>query len=355
MLRDQRGSGTAGLSATAVVVRFGGALLPLSCRVTWAMAGSASENVERLIVSPRASTPTAPPRLSPAATLRYALIMFVLAYAQRLAAWASVVRQIRGATVADRAVLGRAILRSPLTSLGNFSEWRNPTVDADCTVITQIGSFHIRGNSDDLFLALPAREKAIVDIMRRTLLPGDLFVDAGANIGVLTVLGSKLVGPAGRVIAVEMMPDTAAILRAHIADNQCENVSVVEAALSNLSGRTVRATVPPGKFGQASIVVDQPGTTIDVRTITLAEVIGDVSNVKLLKLDLEGAELDALKGLGDALEKIEAIIFEDRGLGAEASQWLEAHGFSVRHIDSVNALAMRPDSPSPSTSPDSRR
>lgn len=269
--------------------------------------------------------------------------MFPFVYARRLGVWASIARQIRGETPADSVTLRRAILRAPLTSLRNPHEWQNPWVDRDCRVTTSVGSFHVRARSDDLYLTLPTREAAIVSELRRSLLPGDCFIDAGANIGFFSVLASKLVGPAGHVIAIEMMPDTASILRRHLAENQCTNVQVVEAALSDASGETKHATVTPGKFGQASIIIEQQGSKVGVSTVTLAEILKDRPLVRVMKLDIEGAELAALRGLGNSLDKVRSIVFEDWGRKSEAASWLKDRGYSVVRLDSVNSLAIRPD------------
>lgn len=60
----------------------------------------------------------------------------------------------------------------------------------------------------------------------------------------------------------------------------------------------------------------------------------------MMKMDLEGAELGALRGLGDAILKVRAIVFENRD-SPEVVQFLENHEFSVKRIDGNNALAER--------------
>jgi FkbM family methyltransferase len=260
----------------------------------------------------------------------YRARMFAVAYARRLGLWASVARHIRGVSKSDRSALLRAIVRAPLTSLRNMNEWMNPAPDTDCRVTTDLGTFDVRANADDLYLTLPNREPGIVAAIMK-LQPGDLFVDAGANIGVYTVLAAKR---GAKVVAIEMMPDTANVLRKHIALNKCRNVTVIEGALSKVTGEIVEATVTPGKYGQASIAVKQKGRTVKVRTVTLGDVLP--APVKLLKLDLEGAELPALKGLGK--HRPETIIFEDWA-GDEVAEYLVGLGYSITRLDADNSLA----------------
>ena len=263
------------------------------------------------------------------------------AYAWRLWVWWEVAKHIKGQSDVDRSIIRQALIRAPINSLRNLSEWHDPTVASDCAVISTLGRFHVRAHSDDLYLTLPTRELGIVRTMQRLLRPGDCFVDAGANIGVYTVFGSKLVGESGNVVSVEMMPDTAAILREHVWENGCGNVHVVEAALSDSSGQTVRASVEPGKYGSASIAVKRPhGQEVEVETSTLADVLAGIPSVRLMKMDLEGAELAAVHGLTEAINKIEAVIFEDWA-GDAISEWFKVAGFTLTRLDRLNSLATR--------------
>jgi len=255
--------------------------------------------------------------------------------------WRRVKRNLSGATTEDARILANAIRRSPSTVWNDLDQWKFPMVEEDCTVIVKgIGQFHVRAWTDDLFHALPNQEPAVERAVRACLMPGHVFVDAGANIGYYTILASKLVGATGSVMAIEMMPDTAAILRRHLALNTADNVDVVEAALSDIAGETVTASVPPGKFGQASLVDTNSGSRVSVSTTTLNDVLRNVPRVALMKLDVEGVEIRALEGAGDALTHIDAIIFEAWGAATDASIFLQANGFYIEALDGRNKLAV---------------
>lgn len=143
------------------------------------------------------------------------------------------------------------------------------------------------------------------------------------------------------MIAVEMMPETARILREHISRNRLPNVSLVERALSDVEDQEVIARVPRGQHGQASIatLIGEGGTEVRVKTITLAQILTDLDEVALMKMDLEGAEERALVGAGDSLKKVRALIFEDRGID-HLSSILKSKGFSVERLDGNNSLAV---------------
>ncbi|GLK69705.1 FkbM family methyltransferase [Hansschlegelia plantiphila] len=265
-------------------------------------------------------------------------------YAGRLRQWAAIARVLRGAGRRDRAILRRALLAAPITSLSGLDRWHHPTTDEDVVVdVAAVGRFRLRANSDDLYHVLPHREPAVLEAIKRLLRPGDVFLDAGANVGFYTVLASRIVGSAGHVVAIEMMPDTAALLRQHVRMNGLHNVTVVERALSDVGGEIATATVAEGEFGQASVSTDiaSPGRrAVEVETTTLAAVIADLGNVRLMKMDVEGVEERALRGAGEGVARIEHVIFEKWSDAASAGVVLEKT-HEVRRLDGRNSLASR--------------
>lgn len=256
--------------------------------------------------------------------------------------WKKIISNVRFVSGPSGNTLCKSALLSPITSLRNLGSWENPLLLGDATVESRgIGKFHIRGYSDELFCVIPSHEASVEKTIRSSLMPGDVFVDAGANIGVYTVLGSRLVGPAGKVVSIEMMPDTAARLKEHVALNALENVTLIERALSNVSGETVTATVPDGFSGQASIAVRKTGRSIQVETDTLSNILAPYPKVRLMKLDVEGAEGVALEGARDVLDRIEAIVLENWGDDFDVSPMLADAGFCVQRLDGRNLLAVR--------------
>lgn len=264
-------------------------------------------------------------------------------YGRRLAMWAGAMREVRGVHPADRAILMKSFLNSPFDSIRDLDRWRDPALLADAEVeVAGVGRFRVRGASDDFYHVLPSRESAIVDAIRERVGPGGVFVDAGANIGFYTVLAGRCAGPAGQVIAIEMLPETAAILRGHVDANGLGNVRVVERALCDRDGGELSAHVVEGRFGQASVAERSgAGQQVAVPTATLATVLAGVARVDLMKMDLEGAEVPALRGALPILPRINAIIFETRARDDEASALLAGAGFAIRQLDGRNAIATK--------------
>lgn len=270
-----------------------------------------------------------------------------LYFAQRVGRWPIILWQVRGSTHKDQLALLASGLLSPLVAWRDLNDWQDPQLWWDSRVVVKgIGTFVVRAKSDDLWHVVPWREPNIIREMRARLRPGDVFVDAGANIGVYSVLAAKLVGPEGKVIAIEMMPDTAARLDQHVQMNELRNVSVRRTALSDVSGQEVKASVVRGKYGQASIAVEQQDAeTISVTTSTLDEITSEVPSVRMTKMDVEGAEQQALRGGEHLLRKLECLVYESLGTrhhaGDAVDSFLSGHGFRLLRLDGNNRLAVR--------------
>lgn len=136
------------------------------------------------------------------------------------------------------------------------------------------------------------------EAFRAVTRPGDIVIDAGANTGAYTVLFAQWVGTAGRVYAFEPVPAIADVLRRQLRLNGvADRVTVVPAALASGTG-TVSLVAPglvglnrpayPGESGHGSIRVS--ATSLDEFCV--------VHRVRpsVVKIDVEGAELDVLKG-----------------------------------------------------------
>ncbi|MEA2220711.1 MAG: hypothetical protein QOJ35_3337 [Solirubrobacteraceae bacterium] len=134
--------------------------------------------------------------------------------------------------------------------------------------------------------------------MRALARPAGVVVDGGANIGLFTVLAATCVGREGRVVACEPAPATMALLRDNVERNGLHWVTLREAALAEAPGRLVLRVFDPGSGYASFAPSDAAGASeVDVEVTTLDELAGDeLERVTLVKLDVEGAELRALRG-----------------------------------------------------------
>lgn len=267
-------------------------------------------------------------------------------YGRRWTEWNQVALQSYPADARSAATVLGSLVAAPITGLRRLDGFEPPLLLADTMLnVRGVGRFAVRAGTDDIIHVLPAREPHELALLRGTLQPGDTFVDAGANIGFYSIVASRLVGPSGRVIAVEMMPETAARLRLNVSLNDAANVQVVEAALSDRDGGTVTATSNARKLGQASIAPAGTGPvrdlSVSVRTQRLDTLLRDVKRVRLMKMDLEGAEALALAGAYGVLDRVDAILFENNARDPRIARLLAARGFTIRELDHPDYIAER--------------
>jgi FkbM family methyltransferase len=185
------------------------------------------------------------------------------------------------------------------------------------------------------------RRRSYVDpdlsLVARYLTPGDVFVDCGANNGMFTVVGASRVRREGLVISFEPVPDTRTALQRNVSANGFDHVIVLPHALSDTrSERMFFATANGG--GLSSFVPAVLGTPMMVEALCLDDVLPLVGSrsVSFLKMDVEGAEVAALRGAQRLLREHQPMLLvevEDEHLrrqdtsAAELFALLESLGY----------------------------
>ncbi len=149
-------------------------------------------------------------------------------------------------------------------------------------------------------------------VMRRILHPGGIFVDIGANIGLHTLLGAALVGEKGHVYAIEAHPRTFSFLDRNIEINGLnKRVMKLCLAASDVADQDVSFEYFPQHPGMSGFrlpecrVAELHATPekINVKTTTLDALLSPSYRADLIKIDVEGFELVALKGARDLLSR----------------------------------------------------
>lgn len=134
--------------------------------------------------------------------------------------------------------------------------------------------------------------------MRIHLKAGDDVIDIGANFGFHSLFAAEIVGHKGRVVAFEPIPSNRKILKKNILLNGFEkSISVQESAVSDSPDKTLNMGSPnEGPNVTAAIVADCPKNGLIVENIRLDEFSWpDNFSPKMIKIDIEGAELSALR------------------------------------------------------------
>ncbi|AXL89698.1 FkbM family methyltransferase [Streptomyces sp. CB09001] len=141
--------------------------------------------------------------------------------------------------------------------------------------------------------------------LRRRLRPGDGFVDVGANIGVFSVLAARLVGDAGRVVAIEASPDVHRRLVENVRLNALGNIRALNAAVSDRPRTLTFALASSRNTGANSIVPYDGPVESSFRTEArpLPELLdpAEIATARVIKIDVEGAEGSVVRGLAPML------------------------------------------------------
>lgn len=149
-------------------------------------------------------------------------------------------------------------------------------------------------------------------IIHALLDSGDTFIDVGANSGFFTLLGATRVGPTGKVLAFEPVPVMRKRLTDNVTMNQLGNVRIQDVALSNAPGSITLFEGPEGHKGTSSLrPLDNAATKIEVQTRPLDAYLDELDAVKLIKIDVEGAEQLVIEGMEAVIERYHpALIIE---------------------------------------------
>jgi len=164
-------------------------------------------------------------------------------------------------------------------------------------------------------------EPEVQGLLKRVLKPGDWAIDGGANCGIFTVAMARLVGPTGRVLAFEPGENNVGLLEQNVRAAGCQNVEIIQKALWSKS-ETVRLHMHVD--GSKNSLAPHSGThgSADIEAVALDDyvsmsLLGRLRLLKLgrlrlrlLKLDIEGAEMEALKGAGCPLTWYPYVVCE---------------------------------------------
>ncbi len=180
-------------------------------------------------------------------------------------------------------------------------------------------------------------EQDEIQFYKKTIQSDWIVFDVGANIGIYSLLGSALVGPNGKVFAFEPSKEALNLLNNNLAENKNQNVEVVPAAVSEQKG-SINISIDENNLGSSSVHATSTNTYV-VDAISLDGFIKE-RNIQpnFIKIDIEGAELSALKGaqsVKNALIMLEYNPLLLRKLGLNSDELLD---YIFKHFKSVSKI-----------------
>jgi len=179
-----------------------------------------------------------------------------------------------------------------------------------------------------------------------SLSPGQVFLDIGANAGYFSLLASRLVGESGKVLAVEPNPVMAEQLRRNVERSILSNIAITEAACSDSVEVRELYVGNPYNTGNSSLSRENLAWTKSVRVkCTTADLLLEryhLQRVDLVKIDVEGAELQVLQGMPNVLERLRPKIIIElvpsllKGFSTEVSavtEYLAAFHYRILSLE----------------------
>jgi len=194
------------------------------------------------------------------------------------------------------------------------------------------------GHPHTRLLLLGDLEVPVQEALHRTVAPGAIVFDVGANIGFFALLAARLAGPGGRVVAFEPVPEVAGYARAAARSNALDDrVEIRTQAVGEHSGTAALHVVSEPSWSHLASRGRHPDTvaTIDVEVVTLDGLLDAGEPAPgVIKLDVEGAEVEVLRGASRLLaEHRPALIVELHETNAEVADLLEDAGYALDVLD----------------------
>ncbi len=186
-------------------------------------------------------------------------------------------------------------------------------------------------------------EPPVQEALRRLLAPGDVFYDIGANVGFFTLVGARLVGPSGRVVAFEPVPWCARAVGRNIELNGFEHAQIQQRAVGAADGSARLLVVGEASWshlestGRHADVRDE----IDVEVVSLDSLVaaGAIAPPDVLKIDTEGAELQVIEGARETIARHRpAIVCELHDTNEAFVALMGELGYVTSNLDGPAAL-----------------
>jgi FkbM family methyltransferase len=179
-------------------------------------------------------------------------------------------------------------------------------------------------------------EISVTRVFQAVLRPGDTLIDVGANRGYYTLLGAKLVGPSGEVHAFEPVEELRRSLERSVALNRFSGVVAHAEAVWERTGQVAFYEGMAQDNSGLSSIMPGPARSVEPKLVpstTLDDLATRVRRIDLVKLDIEGCELPALRGAASVLGSANppVVVFEATDAKPIAAH-LRSYGYEVRAV-----------------------
>ncbi|MDR7571021.1 MAG: FkbM family methyltransferase [Armatimonadota bacterium] len=151
-------------------------------------------------------------------------------------------------------------------------------------------------------------EPLLTAFLEDFLRPGMTVVDVGANLGYFTLIAARAVGPTGRVIALEPFPESYRLLQKNIKTNNQRNVFPLPLAAGAQPGTAKLYFYRQANWNGLFTHTGEPLGWVNVEVRPLDQILANEPRVDMIRMDVEGAELEVLEGGRKILDTFGPVI-----------------------------------------------
>ena len=187
----------------------------------------------------------------------------------------------------------------------------------DSIFLTKFNGFSIYAQENDLavgrsIVVQGQYEPHVTKVFREFVKPSMHILDVGANIGYYSMLSASLVGEKGKVIAIEPNPKNVKLIEASRRANRFENISIMQLAAGRERGiLVINSSGSNGTTYQLSDDFQSLLESTTVASMKIDEIVTEKENVDLIKIDIEGAEYNALTGASSLIKRCKPLIISE--------------------------------------------
>ena len=187
-------------------------------------------------------------------------------------------------------------------------------------------------------------ERGVLQALAKRLRPGMVFYDLGANIGSFSLLAARLVGEKGKVYSFEPDTEAAARLRRNVGRNSFANVTIVEAGVWSASGYVnfIPAGASSPDHGTGKLVTAGDSRCVRVPCVALDDFVATALPPDAIKCDVEGAEVEVLRGAEHILRTSKPFVLCEMHSAANdkaVRDILGRFGYAFEAVDADHVLA----------------
>lgn len=198
------------------------------------------------------------------------------------------------------------------------------------------GLFFVRKKSSDLWMLSTIGEQ---ELRKYFILDKGSFLDIGANVGKYTVIVGKELEKSGKVFSFEPEPSNLAALKRNVELNGLNNIVILPLACSDEQGSLSFYLDKTNTGGHSLVKKTKNKIIVNAERLDIIIKEKKIKDVRLIKIDVEGAEMRVLQGAKELLKKQHPKIIFETDHPSKVIFFLEKFKYKIKKISKRDYLA----------------